>query len=454
MILFALVLFTITTLCHDLRAAELTVGEYEKNIESRYGIVIVDDTAPCGCQVNGKPQGEELRAILEKIDAFYKNLPDKMLQRVIEYHQSAGPLYIFLDTGVGGYGGYFVGGGHHDLSINLDISSPEYMLGWNYATNFIMPRYRPDFDSYSTDETEIINAVMENCVPSFYWQARNLVGDAYLNQDDAGKPLYDYDRVMSLLSIIKEETKKQIDRGEFGRFDVVPPENYTKAREELNSTIARAYNRLENRLINIIAQIHENPNSVREFLNNVPDSEYNKLVEFAYHIMKSNEYYKDGMDHYPIFADNYVFQTPLFSNVEKAMKNTVQIMIDGALIEFEAYNILGNNYFKLRDVASVLSNSEAKFNVLWNEKTSLISLVKGMDYEAVGGEMTVSRGNVIETVNRRLAKIELAGNEYKLAAYHIYNNNFFKLRDLALYLGFSVEWDEENKMIVIKTDLT
>ena len=45
-------------------------------------------------------------------------------------------------------------------------------------------------------------------------------------------------------------------------------------------------------------------------------------------------------------------------------------MKNGELVEAQAYNINGNNYFKLRDLGDILS-----FGVIWNDKTRTIEIL-------------------------------------------------------------------------------
>ncbi len=47
---------------------------------------------------------------------------------------------------------------------------------------------------------------------------------------------------------------------------------------------------------------------------------------------------------------------------------------------FEAYNIQGNNYFKLRDLAHVLNGTTKQFNVGYDNTTKAITIVTGQPY--------------------------------------------------------------------------
>ena len=52
-----------------------------------------------------------------------------------------------------------------------------------------------------------------------------------------------------------------------------------------------------------------------------------------------------------------------------ATPTTSTVMVNGQAVAFEAYNIAGNNYFKLRDLAKVLSGTTKQFEVVsWYSK--------------------------------------------------------------------------------------
>ncbi len=134
----------------------------------------------------------------------------------------------------------------------------------------------------------------------------------------------------------------------------------------------------------------------------------------------------------------------------RVTKTFSDVVVDGEYMYFDAYNIDGNNYFKLRDIAYVLNNSNKQFEVVWNGQTNSIDLISGKKYTAVGGEMQdkhYSKPVVVPTS----ARVYLDGQSINLTAYNINNNNYFKLRDIGKALDFSVEWDEKSENIDIET---
>ncbi|MGM0396822.1 MAG: hypothetical protein ACQEP4_07170 [Bacillota bacterium] len=137
-------------------------------------------------------------------------------------------------------------------------------------------------------------------------------------------------------------------------------------------------------------------------------------------------------------------------NVE-AMSSNARIIVDGIEVDFDAYNINGNNFFKLRDLAYALSNSEKPFDVIWDNDERVITITTGSSYTEVGGEMTEGDGEMKNGILNR-DPVQKDGEVIELLAYNIGGNNYFKLRDIASELDFGVTWDAETKTVEISTD--
>ena len=126
------------------------------------------------------------------------------------------------------------------------------------------------------------------------------------------------------------------------------------------------------------------------------------------------------------------------------------VLVDGKTIAFDAYNINGNNYFKLRDIAKALSGSKKQFEVGWNELTNAITLTGGQAYTLVGGELA-SGDTDNKEAKPTASKIHLDDYEVRLTAYNIGGNNYLKLRDLGAELDFGVDWNDATRTITIDT---
>lgn len=80
-----------------------------------------------------------------------------------------------------------------------------------------------------------------------------------------------------------------------------------------------------------------------------------------------------------------------------AQRCTSPILLNGAPVEIEAYNINGHNYFKLRDIGKAVG-----FNVYWNAEDGTVQIETNRPYtgEAPAKAETdkpVSQPDVIDT---------------------------------------------------------
>lgn len=136
-----------------------------------------------------------------------------------------------------------------------------------------------------------------------------------------------------------------------------------------------------------------------------------------------------------------------------AKPTTSKIIVNGKEIAFEAYTINGSNYFKLRDLAAVVSETEKQFNVSWDAKQNAIRLTSGQGYKAVGGELAVSNKPSPKVAKPTSSMIIVDGEEVQLTAYNIGNNNYFKLRDIASIFNIGVTWNGSKKTVGIDTQI-
>ena len=127
-----------------------------------------------------------------------------------------------------------------------------------------------------------------------------------------------------------------------------------------------------------------------------------------------------------------------------------KVLVNGKETAFDAYTIDGSNYFKLRDLAYVLSGTEKQFEVGWDNASKTITLTSGQGYTANGSEMGAkSAGSKAAAVSA--SKLLIDGKEVALTAYTIDGNNYFKLRDIGQAFDFGIGWDNASKTITIDT---
>jgi len=125
------------------------------------------------------------------------------------------------------------------------------------------------------------------------------------------------------------------------------------------------------------------------------------------------------------------------------------LTVDGEEKNAEIYNINGSNYFKLRDMAALLTGTDAQFSVTYDEENKTIVIQTGEAYEKQPGDLMPGLDKS-STAVRSAQAITINGEAVgDLTAYNIGGNNFFKLRELGEKLGFGVDYDAETRTMVV-----
>ena len=141
---------------------------------------------------------------------------------------------------------------------------------------------------------------------------------------------------------------------------------------------------------------------------------------------------------------------------EPEVQPTAQnLTVNGEKKSTEIYTIDGYNYFKLRDMAALLSGTTSQFSVDFDGARNTIVVKTGAAYESVGGELSIPsesemRQKAAHTVNGA-QKVEIDGRQVDLTAFNIGGNNFFKLRDLGDALSFNVDWDGATATMLVSS---
>lgn len=126
------------------------------------------------------------------------------------------------------------------------------------------------------------------------------------------------------------------------------------------------------------------------------------------------------------------------------------VYVDGTKVNCAAYEIAGNNYFKLRDIAAMVNGTGKQFEVTWNEAAKRIDLSSNKPYTTVGGEMgAVSAGT--KNAKNSTATVYKDGSKATYAGYNINENNYYKLRDVAKAFDIGIEWDAANQRVNVLT---
>nr|WP_302664939.1 hypothetical protein [uncultured Agathobaculum sp.] len=145
------------------------------------------------------------------------------------------------------------------------------------------------------------------------------------------------------------------------------------------------------------------------------------------------------------------FASAASGNAQTAQSSPHAIYVDGTKANVAAYTIAGNNYFKLRDIASIVSGSEKQFEVSWNNDAKRIDLTSGKPYTIVGGELGAI-GSASKQAETSTAVVYKDNAQMDYTGYNIDDNNYYKLRDVCKSFDIGINWDAENQRVDILTD--
>lgn len=134
----------------------------------------------------------------------------------------------------------------------------------------------------------------------------------------------------------------------------------------------------------------------------------------------------------------------------EAQKSYQPFELNGEAATIGGYLINGNNYYKLRDVAALLNETDKKFNVVFDDEKKQIGLVLGEGYEKLDTDLQEMKHDKTEA-QMLTNKILVDGKEVELKAAVIDGNNYVKLRDIGRIVGFLVAYNKETKAIVVDT---
>lgn len=143
------------------------------------------------------------------------------------------------------------------------------------------------------------------------------------------------------------------------------------------------------------------------------------------------------------------FSVPAFGAV--ATPTPARVLVNEEEVEFQAYEINGYNYFKLREIDWALEDTAAGFEILYRSADRSIRLYKGPFFYGEKPEEPKLDQEVKNAVYS-IQKVYLEDEPVSVHAYNIDGYNYFKLRDLAEVLGFDVEWDQKEKIISIYSE--
>ena len=166
----------------------------------------------------------------------------------------------------------------------------------------------------------------------------------------------------------------------------------------------------------------------------------------------SDDHIDGAIDDEPDAEDGVDNEHGIENGMLQTYPSNANLVIDGVEVPLAAYLIDDAHYFKLRDIMFLLIDTEKQFGVeLWDSDSKTGYLASSLQYAAVGGELSELSGpRPFMPTNSR---IFFDGVECDVEIYLIDDNNYFKLRDIAIIMDFFVFWDNETRTIIIDTTM-
>ena len=144
-------------------------------------------------------------------------------------------------------------------------------------------------------------------------------------------------------------------------------------------------------------------------------------------------------------------ETPAEPTEDVVVPSNQALSVNGeAVTGAQVYNINGSNYFKLRDVAAMLSGTGSQFALEYDAAARQIVLTTGEAYTPDGSELTAGEDQSATAV-RSSQSLTIDGEAASLQAFNIGGNNYFMLRDLGEALGFEVDYDAATRTMIINS---
>ncbi len=136
---------------------------------------------------------------------------------------------------------------------------------------------------------------------------------------------------------------------------------------------------------------------------------------------------------------------PVTSNEDiSAIYQERVVNFNGEQKNMAVYNIHGNTFFKLRDLATLLNGSEKQFAIDLIADSNIIALTPDMPYEVTDAATNVTDVDMYKPVVVPSSYVLMVnGQNADVEVYNINGSNYYMLRDLAAYLNFSVDYSQE-----------
>lgn len=125
------------------------------------------------------------------------------------------------------------------------------------------------------------------------------------------------------------------------------------------------------------------------------------------------------------------------------------LSVNGHNVQCPSYSVDGSSYFRIQDLAYLLSGTCYRFRPILTEASIFIR--SGETYVSQGGELTLSESPEIAQTARLGVTLD-STRRADITAYQIAGNSCIRLLDLGAAMGFAVEYDADTAAIHVNFD--
>lgn len=137
-------------------------------------------------------------------------------------------------------------------------------------------------------------------------------------------------------------------------------------------------------------------------------------------------------------------------NMKKTPFWSGRILVNQKEMAVNFNTIMGKDYIRLRDFASVVSNTEAQFEIKYDNKTNTVNIIKGGTYTSVGNEMLLDNSEKYITKKSNY-HIAVDGTVVEIQCYTIDGDLYFDIEKLAQILGMTAQKKPDGKGYIVAT---
>lgn len=138
----------------------------------------------------------------------------------------------------------------------------------------------------------------------------------------------------------------------------------------------------------------------------------------------------------------------LLRQTDTATPSLANVSVNGTAAKLPAYNIRGNNYVRVRDVAALLKDTASGFDVQWNAAEHRVELTSFSVYTPIGIENKTLPEDK-RTVQSITEPTVVDGAANMVAAYYLDGYTYYKLRSLGDLCGFAVDWNNDTQTVEV-----